>query len=48
MSTTLKLSKDENMVSVDPTLYRSMFGNLFYLTSSRPDMCYSVGVCARY
>ena len=25
-----------------------MIGNLFYLTTSRPDISYSVGVCARY
>ncbi|XP_060966410.1 uncharacterized mitochondrial protein AtMg00810-like [Cannabis sativa] len=48
MSTTLKLSKDEQGVRVDQTLYRSMIGSLLYLTASRPDICYSVGVCARY
>ena len=25
-----------------------MIGSLFYLTTSRPDIIYSVGVCARY
>ena len=25
-----------------------MIGSLLYLTTSRPDLCYSVGVCARY
>ena len=48
MSTTLKLSRDESRVSVDPTLYRSMIGSLLYLTASRPDICYSVDVCASY
>ena len=48
MSTTLKLSKDESGVSVDPTLYRSIIGSLLYLIASHPDLCYSIGVCARY
>ena len=47
MSTTLKLSKDEKEVSVDPTLYKSMIGNLLYLTANHPDICYNVSVCAR-
>ena len=34
--------------SVDSSLYRSMIGSLLYLTSSRLDISYSVGVCARY
>ena len=34
--------------SVDPSLYRNMMGSLLYLTTSRSDISYSVGVCARY
>ena len=34
--------------NVDPTLFRSMIGSFLYLTASRPDISYSVGVCARY
>ena len=48
ISTTLKLSKDESGISVYPTLYRSMIGSHLYLITSRPDICYSVGVCTRY
>ena len=45
MSTTLKLSKDASGKSVEQTLYRGMIGSLFYLTISRPDIFFSVGVC---
>ena len=48
MSTTLNLSKDENCLSVDPTLNRSMIGSLLYLIASRPFISYNVGVSARY
>ncbi|KAG5555080.1 hypothetical protein RHGRI_012571 [Rhododendron griersonianum] len=48
MSTTTKLSKDLDGIFVDQTLYRSMIGSLLYLTASRPDIAFSVGVCARY
>jgi len=47
-ATHLKLSKDENSVDVDQSLYRSMIGSLLYLTASRPDITFVVGVCARY
>ena len=33
--------------NVDSSLYRSMIGSLLYLTASRPNISYSVGVCAR-
>ena len=48
MGTSDKLSKDENDVSINPTLYRSMIGSLLYLTASRLDICFSLDVCARY
>ena len=34
--------------SVNPSLYKSMIGSLLYLTASRPDISYIVGVYARY
>ncbi|KAK2362195.1 putative mitochondrial protein [Trifolium repens] len=47
-TTHLKLTKDEKGVSVDQSLYRSIIGSLLYLTASRPDISFAVGVCARY
>ena len=48
MSPIVKLIVDLLGKSVDPSLYRSMIGSLLYLTASRHDISYSVGVCARY
>jgi len=47
-ATHLKLTKDESGISVDQNMYRSMIGSLLYLTESRPDITFVVGVCARY
>jgi len=44
----LKLSKDENGIVVDQSMYRSMIRSLLYLTASRPDITFAVGVCATY
>lgn len=38
----------EGGVLVDQSLYRSMIGILLYLTTSIPDLSYSVGVCSRF
>nr|GEV66228.1 retrovirus-related Pol polyprotein from transposon TNT 1-94 [Tanacetum cinerariifolium] len=43
-----KLVEDLQGTPVDATLYRGMIGSLMYLTSSRPDLIYSVCLCARY
>ena len=48
MSPNVKLTVNLLGKSVDSSVYRSMIGSLLYLTSSRPDISYSVGVCARY
>ena len=48
ISSNVKLTVDLLGKSVDSSLYRSMIGSLLYLTASRPDISYSVGVCARY
>ena len=48
ISPNVKLTVNLLGKSVDPSLYRSMIGSLLYLTASKSDICYSVGVCARY
>ena len=48
MNLSTKLNVDSSEVEVSPTLYRSIIGRLLYLTASRPDFTFSVGVCARY
>ncbi|KAK8533754.1 hypothetical protein V6N12_047158 [Hibiscus sabdariffa] len=48
ISSSTKLDKDEEGKCVDSKLYRSMIGSLFYLTASRPDIMFSVCLCARF
>ena len=48
MSPNVKLTIDLLGKRVDSFLYGSMIGNLLYLTASRPNISYSVGMCARY
>ena len=42
------LDLDEGGNPIDQTLYRSMIGSLLYLTASRPDIMFSVCMCARF
>nr|GEV35102.1 retrovirus-related Pol polyprotein from transposon TNT 1-94 [Tanacetum cinerariifolium] len=48
MSSDTKLTKDEECESVDSTKYRGMIGSLLYVTTSRPDIMFSVCLCARF
>ncbi|RVW28774.1 Retrovirus-related Pol polyprotein from transposon RE1 [Vitis vinifera] len=48
MSSSIKLDMDEKGKSVNSTMYRGMIGSLLYLTASRPDIMYSVCLCARF
>ena len=46
--TNSKLRVDEADPLVNQTMYRGIIGSLLYLTASRPDIVYSVGMCARF
>ncbi|XP_057975241.1 uncharacterized protein LOC131162650, partial [Malania oleifera] len=48
MNSSIKLDKDEQGIPVDVKLYRGMIGSLLYLTASRPDIMFSVCMCARF
>ncbi|GJX05674.1 hypothetical protein Tco_0191590 [Tanacetum coccineum] len=48
MSTKTKLTRDEEDEFADNTKYRGMIGSLLYLTASRPDIMFSVCLCARF
>jgi Reverse transcriptase (RNA-dependent DNA polymerase) len=48
MEVRLKLSKKNSSPPVNQTIYRSIVGSLRYLTHTRPDLAYSVGIVSRY
>jgi hypothetical protein len=48
MTTNTHLDLDEGGNPVDLKFYRFMIGSLFYLTVSRPDIMFSVCMCARF
>jgi hypothetical protein len=48
MSSTISLGPDEDGETVDQIEYRSMIGSLLYLTTTRPDIQFTVGLCARF
>ncbi|KAL5861181.1 hypothetical protein ACOSQ4_002477 [Xanthoceras sorbifolium] len=44
----IKLSKHDEGESIDPTFFKSLVGSLRYLTCTRPDILYAVGLVSRY
>jgi hypothetical protein len=48
MATNAHLNLDVEDKTVDQSLYRSMIGSLLYLTASRPDIMFSVCLCAHF
>ncbi|XP_057791146.1 uncharacterized mitochondrial protein AtMg00810-like [Salvia miltiorrhiza] len=48
MNTNLKVDPENEEKSVSSTKCREIIGSLLYLTASRPNIAFAVGVCARY
>ena len=48
MVTNGNLGRDEKGKDVDVKTYRGMIGSLLYLTTSRPDIMFSICMYARY
>jgi len=48
MGTNGSLDSDTSENMLDQKLYRSMIGSLLYVTTSRPDVMFSVCMCARF
>jgi hypothetical protein len=48
MSSTASLGPDEDGDAVDQREYRSMINSLLYLTVTRSDIQFAVGLCARF
>ena len=46
--TGLKLSKDDEGSTVNPSLFKRIVGNLMYLTSTRLDIMYGVSMISRF
>ncbi|XP_070020511.1 secreted RxLR effector protein 161-like [Nicotiana sylvestris] len=48
IATATLLDIDETGSPVNHTMYRGIIGSLLYLTTSRPNIVFSVGLCARF
>ena len=48
INTTTKFNKDEKGKRVEEKLCKGMIGSLLYLIASRPDIIFSVCLCARF
>jgi hypothetical protein len=44
----VKLSADEGDLLEDTTMYKCIVGSLIYMTITRPDLSYAVGVVSQF
>jgi hypothetical protein len=48
MEKNINLTSNEGSAFEDPTKYRQVVGSLIYLTTTRPDMTFVVGILSRF
>ncbi|XP_070042457.1 secreted RxLR effector protein 161-like [Nicotiana tomentosiformis] len=48
IATATRLDMDKPGSLVNKTMYRGIIGSLLYLTASRPDIIFSMGLCSRF
>ena len=48
IATGTKLSKDDDGLKIDPTMYKRLVGSLMYLTATRPDTMFEVSLISRF
>jgi len=48
ISPSIRLVMDDGSPSVEEKSYSGMIGSLLYLTANRPDIVFSIGLCARF
>ncbi|XP_019236118.1 PREDICTED: uncharacterized protein LOC109216423 [Nicotiana attenuata] len=48
IATATRLDMDESCSPVNQTMYIGIIGSLLYVIASRPDIIFSVGLCARF
>ncbi|XP_070010803.1 secreted RxLR effector protein 161-like [Nicotiana sylvestris] len=48
IATATKLDMDDSGSPINQTMYRGIIGSLLYITASRPNIVFSVGLCSRF
>ena len=48
VATRTKLSKEEESSNANPTMFKRLVGSLMYMTTTRPEIMYSVSLISRF